>query len=76
MMSMIISKKRARVMEEMENSVCGCRISISIPFSLSLFQEKDKSLYEDLKKKHGKESDDTSFNASHDWFHQFKAREK
>ena len=30
MMSMIISKKRARVMEEMENSVCGCRISISV----------------------------------------------
>ena len=42
--------------------------------SLMLIQEKAKSLYEDLKKKHGKESEGTSFNASHGWFHPFKAR--
>ena len=30
-----------------------------------LIQEKAKSLFEDLKKKHGKESDSTSFNDSH-----------
>ena len=41
-----------------------------------LDQEKVKSLYEDLKKKHGKQSEGTSFNASHGWFHQFKARAK
>ena len=39
-----------------------------------LIQEKAKSLYEDLKKKHGKESEGTYFNASHGWFHWFKAR--
>ena len=27
-----------------------------------------------MKKKHGKESEGSSFNASHGWFHQFKAR--
>ena len=41
---------------------------------LMLIQEKAKSLYEDLKKKHGKESEGASFNASHGWFHRFKAR--
>ena len=39
-----------------------------------LFQEKAKSLYEDLKKKHIEESEGASFNASHGWFHRFKAR--
>ena len=37
-------------------------------------QERAESLYEDLKKKRGEESDGTHFNASHVWFHQFKAR--
>ena len=55
MMSTIISKKRARVMEEMENFLsvwmqdqhqCGG------PCSLMLIQEKVKSLYEGLKKKY------------------------
>lgn len=40
-----------------------------------LIQEKAKGLYEDLKK-HGKESEGTSFNVSHGWFHRFKARAK
>ena len=39
-----------------------------------LIQEKAKSLYEDLKKKRGKESEGVSFNANHGWFHRFKAR--
>ena len=30
---------------------------------------KPKSLYEDFKKKHGKESEGVSFHASHGWFH-------
>lgn len=37
-------------------------------------QEKAKTLYEDLKQKHSEESEDASLNASHGWFHQFKAR--
>ena len=40
-----------------------------------LIQEKAKSFYEDLKKKHGEESEGASFNASHGWFHWFKARD-
>ena len=36
-------------------------------------REKAKSLYEYLKKKHGKESEGASFNASRGWFHWFKA---
>ena len=38
-----------------------CRVLLS----LMLIQEKAKSLFEDLKKKHGKESEGASFNASH-----------
>ena len=45
-----------------------------VPLSLMLIQEKAKSLYEDLKKKHSEESEGASFTASHGWFHQFKAR--
>ena len=37
-------------------------------------QEKAKSFYEDLKEKHGEESEGASFNANHGWFHRFKAR--
>ena len=39
-----------------------------------LIQEKAKSLYEDLKKKHSEESEGMSFNAIHGWFYAFKAR--
>ena len=35
-----------------------------VPISLILMHEKAKSLYKDLKKKHGKESEGSSFNAS------------
>ena len=36
-----------------------------VPLSLMLPQERAESLYEDLKKKRGEESDGTHFNASH-----------
>ena len=39
-----------------------------------LIQEKAKRLYEDVKKKHGEESEGASFNAIHGWFHWFQAR--
>ena len=45
-----------------------CRIQ----FNVMLFQEKAKSLYEDLK--NGEESEVASFNVGHIWFHRFKAR--
>ena len=38
-----------------------------------LIQEKAKSLYDDLKKKHGKESEGASFNVIHGWLHQFES---
>ena len=77
MMSTVISKKCGKVMEEMEKLISvwmqdqhQCRV----PLSLMLIQEKAKSLYEGLKKKHSEESEGASFNASHGWFHRFKAR--
>ncbi|KAJ8786355.1 hypothetical protein J1605_006330 [Eschrichtius robustus] len=42
--------------------------------SLMLIQEKAKSHYEDLKKKHSEESEGMSFNAIHGWFYAFKAK--
>ncbi|XP_021573038.1 tigger transposable element-derived protein 1 [Carlito syrichta] len=76
-MSTIISKKRGKVMEEMEKLLSVWmqdQHQRRVPLSLMLIQEKAKSLYEDLKKKHGEESEGASFNASHGWFHRFKAR--
>ena len=55
MMSTIISKKHARVMEEMENFLSVCmqdQHQCGGPRSLMLIQEKVKSLYEGLKKKY------------------------
>jgi len=37
-------------------------------------QEKAGKLYKDMKKKHSKESEGSSFNASCGWFHLFKHR--
>ena len=77
MMSTIISKKRGKVMEEMEKLLSVWmqnQHQCQVPLSLMPIQKKAKSLYEDLKK-HGKESESASFNASHGWFHQFKARD-
>ena len=75
MMSTIISKKRGKVMEEMEKLLSvWMQDQRRVPLSLTLIQEKAKSLYEDLKKKHSEESEGASFNASHGWFHRFKVR--
>ena len=68
MASTIKLKKQGRVMEEVEKLLSvqmqdqdQCRV----PLSLMLPQERAESLYEDLKKKRGEESDGTHFNASH-----------
>ena len=75
-MSTIILKKRGKVMEEMEK-LLSVRMQDQhqrrVPLSLMLIQEKAKSHHEDLKKKHGEESEGTPFNASRGWFHWFKA---
>lgn len=44
-----------------------------VPFRLMLIEEKVENFYEDLKK-HSEESEGVSFNASLDWFHQFRAK--
>ena len=77
MISTIILKKCGKVMEEMEKLLSVWmqdQHQHRVPLGLMLIQEKAKSLYEDLKKKHGEESEGASFNASHGWFHRFKAR--
>ncbi|XP_019789663.1 putative CENPB DNA-binding domain-containing protein 1 [Tursiops truncatus] len=77
MMSTILSKKCGKVMEEMEKLLSVWtqdQHQHRVLLSLMLIQEKAKSLYENLKNKHGEESEGTSFKASHCWFHQFKAR--
>ena len=68
-MATIISKKHGKVVEEMENFLSVWmqdQHQHQVLLSLMLTQEKAKSLYEDLKKKHREESESTSFNASHD----------
>ena len=73
----LILKKRGKMMEEMEKLLSiwmQDQHQRQVLLSLMLIQEKAKSFYEDLKKKHSEESEGASFNASHGWFHQFKAR--
>ena len=77
MMLTITSKKCGKVMEEMEKLLSVWMQNLhqcQVLLSLMLTQEKANHLYEDLKKKHGKESYVASFNASHCWFHWFKTR--
>ena len=59
----IIMKKRGKVMEEMEKLLSVWmqdQHQRRVLLSLMLIQEKAKSLYEDLKKKHGEESEGAS----------------
>ena len=66
-----ISKKDGKMMDEVEKL-----LSVWIQdqhqygglLSLMLIQEKAKSVYKDLKKKHGEESECASFNMSHAGF--------
>ena len=72
----IILKKLGKVMEELEKLLSVWvqdQHQCQVPLSLTTIQEKVKNLYEDLKKKHSKESGGISLNASRDWFHQLKA---
>ena len=57
-----------KVMEEMEKYFSVWmqdQYQCCVLLGLMLIQEKTESLYEDLKKKRGEESDGTHFNASH-----------
>ena len=80
MMSAIISKKPRKVMEKMEKLLSVWmqdQHQSWVPLSLILIQKKAKSLYEDLKKRHGSDSEGANLNAGHGWihwFHWFKTR--
>ena len=45
-----------------------------VRLSLTLIQEKAKSLFEDLKAKAGESAEEETFAASHGWFQRFKKR--
>ncbi|XP_066428508.1 tigger transposable element-derived protein 1-like [Eleutherodactylus coqui] len=76
MHSTIISKKRGKVIGELENLLSiwmdDCHQKRKPP-SLMLIQEKALSLFEDVKTKYGEEAADVTFTASHGWFNCFKA---
>ncbi|XP_045101357.1 tigger transposable element-derived protein 1-like [Portunus trituberculatus] len=74
MQSTIISKKRGKVIEEMEKHL-GIWFEDCIQkrkhLCLMMIQEKALSLFNELKAEYG---EDVSFTASHGWFNRFKAR--
>ena len=61
MMLTIILKKCEKVLSTWMYD----QYQLRVPLSLVLIQEKAKIFYEDLKKKHSKESEDISFNATY-----------
>ena len=73
MQSTIISKKRGKVIEEMEKHL-GVWFEDCIQkrkrLCLMMIQEKALSLFNELKAEYG---EDVSFTASHGWFNRFKA---
>ena len=71
----IILKQHGKVMEEMEKLLSvWMQDQHLVPFYLMLIQEKAKSRYKDLKKRHSEESESAPCNVSCAWFHRFKAR--
>uniref|UniRef100_A0AAQ5X1R0 HTH CENPB-type domain-containing protein n=1 Tax=Amphiprion ocellaris TaxID=80972 RepID=A0AAQ5X1R0_AMPOC len=77
MQSTIISKKRGKILEEMEKLLTiwlEDQQQRRIPLSLMLIQEKAKSIFEDVKAKAGESAAEETFSASHGWFSRFKKR--
>ncbi|XP_066940925.1 tigger transposable element-derived protein 1-like [Macrobrachium rosenbergii] len=75
--STILSKRRGRAAEEMEKLLgiwMEHQRQRSVLLSLTLIQEKAKSLFNDLRAKAGISAQDETFVASHGWFHRFKKR--
>ncbi|XP_007431162.1 CENPB DNA-binding domain-containing protein 1, partial [Python bivittatus] len=74
--SMIISKRRGKVMEELER-LLGMWIEDQhqrhVLLSLMLIQEKAKSLFHDLQWKTSEDAAEETFVASHGWFVHFRA---
>ncbi|KAG6925079.1 tigger transposable element derived 1 [Chelydra serpentina] len=73
----MIAKQRSSTMEIMEHLLSDWIDDLhrkKTPMSLSLIQEKAKSLYDDLKKRDGESSTvkKETFKASRGWFHRFQ----
>jgi hypothetical protein len=79
MQTMIISKKRVILIEEMGKLLLIWIEDLQqqrMPISLMLIQEKTLCLSEDLKRKHRERDDGHTFIASHGQFQRFKAHAK
>ncbi|XP_067932973.1 tigger transposable element-derived protein 1-like [Watersipora subatra] len=75
MQSTIISKKRGKIIEEMEKLLTiwlDDQQRRRFPLSLLLIQEKAKSIFEDVKAKAGESAAEETFSASCGWFSRFK----
>ena len=71
MQSTIISKRRGKVLEEMEKLLAiwlEDQQQRRIPLSLMLIQEKAKSIFEDVKAKARESAAEQMVSASHGWF--------
>ena len=71
MQSTIISKKRGKLIEETEKLLSHWmehQWQRRVRLSLTLIQEKAKSLFENLKAKAGESAEKETFAASHGWF--------
>ncbi|XP_067944941.1 tigger transposable element-derived protein 1-like [Watersipora subatra] len=77
MQSTIISKKRGKIIEEMEKLFTiwlDDQQRRRFSLSLLLIQEKAKSIFEDVKAKAGESAAEKTFSASCGWFSRFKKR--
>ncbi|KAB0343738.1 hypothetical protein FD754_020664 [Muntiacus muntjak] len=67
----IMMKARVKMIELKQDKIIE-RVKCAVPKIekfLSVWTQNQHHLCEDLKKKHSEESEGTSFNVSHDWFH-------
>ena len=77
MQSTIISKKRGKLIKELEKTLMirlENELQQQVPLSLVLIQEKAKSIFKTLQAKAGENAAEETFAASHDWFDRFKKR--
>ncbi|KAB0375651.1 hypothetical protein FD755_012294 [Muntiacus reevesi] len=73
----IMMKARVKMIESKQDKIIE-HVKYAVPKIekfLSVWTQNQHHLCEDLKKKHSEESEGTSFNVSHDWFHYFQQYE-
>ncbi|XP_049719734.1 tigger transposable element-derived protein 1-like [Elephas maximus indicus] len=72
-----LTRHRSAVMENMERLLSVWledQSQRNVPLSVSIIQEKAKSLFDDLQREQGESSQAEKFNASKGWFARFKER--